>query len=675
MNDDSPNVNRSLSLAVVTEVDTLCDRFEAALRSGSKPVIEAYLAEASEAARVDLLPELLRIEIAYHLDQHEAPPPDYKARFPDQASLIDRACANPRPSRGVDSPLPSVETQESSLPKQGQMLAPLVGPFPVRLGDFLILREIGRGGMGVVYEAEDLAGRRRVALKVLPFLASLDARHLQRFRIEAQACANLRHDHIVPVHDMGCEQGVHYYTMEYIPGQNLATIIRELRRLAGREVSAIESTIPFPDEAVTPSSDPHEPGLELGLTLVGSINSPAYFKMIARFGLEAAEALHYAHACKVVHRDIKPGNLLVDEKRHLWITDFGLAQMDNDNRLTMTGELVGTLRYMSPEQALAKRVVIDHRTDVYSLGATLYELLTLEPIFRSRTTQELIGQIAFEGPMAPRRLNRQLPRDLETIVLTAVAKAPGQRYATAQHMADDLRRFLDDQPIKGRRPGPLSRLGRWMRRRAAGVTIGLAAAVVVAVLLGAYFLRPSAPPIEKSDADRRQEALQVINQDLDAGRTVVLIGEKGSPAYYRWRTDDTLGKITLGPDGEFTVQHWGYGLLELLPATRRAAVKLSAEVRHDVHRPPEGSVGIYFFHSEQPFQGISNHLYANLFFTDLTDIRRLFPNQNLQGNVVHLNAHLHPSTGMIKHSVVFPREIQYFTPGIATGPSPWLCKG
>ena len=188
---------------------------------------------------------------------------------------------------------------------------------------------------------------------------------------------------------------------------------------------------------------------------------------MAELGIQAAEALDHAHALGIVHRDVKPANLLVDGRGSLWVTDFGLAHIQSDARLTMTGDLVGTLRYMSPEQALAKRVVVDHRTDVYSLGATLYELLTLEPAFAGTDRQELLRQIAFEEPKPPRRINRAIPAELETIVLKAMEKNPADRYATAKELADDLRRFLADEPILARRAGVVRRLRKWGRRHPA----------------------------------------------------------------------------------------------------------------------------------------------------------------------------------------------------------------
>jgi tetratricopeptide (TPR) repeat protein/serine/threonine protein kinase len=343
------------------------------------------------------------------------------------------------------------------------------------LGDFQIVREVGRGGMGVVYEAVQRSLGRRVALKVLPFAATLDPRHLQRFHNEARAAAGLHHTNIVPVYAVGVERGVHFYAMQFIDGHTLADFIAQERgdspavpTVAAAEGAPASATTAAPAAQAT-SAVPRD---------------PAYFRRVAEWGIQAAEALDCAHQLGVVHRDVKPANLLVDGTGRLWVTDFGLAHVQSDARLTMTGDLVGTLRYMSPEQALAKRVVIDHRTDVYSLGATLYELLTLEPAFRGADRQELLRQIAFEEPKAPRRVSKAIPAELETVVLKAMEKNAADRYATAKELADDLRRWLADEPIRARPAGLVRRLRKWGRRHPAVVAAMAAALTAAALMLG-----------------------------------------------------------------------------------------------------------------------------------------------------------------------------------------------
>ncbi|HEV3202473.1 MAG TPA: serine/threonine-protein kinase, partial [Bryobacteraceae bacterium] len=335
------------------------------------------------------------------------------------------------------------------------------GYLPEYLGDFHILREIGRGGMGVVYEAQQVSLKRRVALKVLPFAAVMDPRQLQRFQNEAQAAASLHHTNIVPVHAVGSERGVHYFAMQFIDGRPLDAVIRDLRRQqhgqstgpqpaegAGDQPTAWYAAAPPATSATAETARP----AQAVVSTEHSITSREFFHNVARLGIQAAEALDCAHHLGVVHRDIKPGNLMVEAGGHVWVTDFGLARVQADASITATGDLVGTLRYMSPEQALVKRVVIDHRTDIYSLGATLYELLTLRPAFPGKDRQEVLRQIAFDEPPLPRRLNRAVPAELEVVVLKALEKSPADRYATAQELADDLGRFLEDKPIRAKRP-------------------------------------------------------------------------------------------------------------------------------------------------------------------------------------------------------------------------------
>jgi serine/threonine protein kinase len=396
----------------------------------------------------------------------------------------------------------------------------------VPLGDFQILRELGRGGMGIVYEAVQLSLGRRVALKVLPFAAGLDVTHLQRFKTESQAAALLHHANIVPVYAVGCERGTHFYAMQLIEGQSVAALIHQLRQQAGRDPAAAgEATtgpyLPAEAGAAAPSA-PTRPVAELSTERSG--RGGKYFRSVARLGVQAASALEHAHQMGIVHRDVKPANLLVDGRGNLWVTDFGLAQFHHDAGLTRTGDLVGTLRYMSPEQALGQRALLDHRTDVYSLGVTLYEMLTLEPAFAGNDRQDLLRRLADDEPRPPRSIDRAIPVELETIVLKAISKSPADRYASAQALADDMQRFLDEQPILARRPTLLDRARKWSRRHPAAAR---AAVGLLVLVIGALFVHNRQIDAERQKAqDAYNDAEQRFKQARGAVDLLVQVGEQ-----------------------------------------------------------------------------------------------------------------------------------------------------
>lgn len=392
----------------------------------------------------------------------------------------------------IQSPdVPPEETVQSSL---GQ------------LGDFQLLREIGRGGMGVVYEADQISLRRRVALKILPFAAAIDSRQLQRFQNEALAAAHLRHPHIVPVYAVGSDRGVHFYAMQFIDGQSLAALIGELRKTDDTSdpsphanpqgQRSIPRTSPsaqtLKSGRLSPSASRSSPSGAIWPTATSTVVSLSqnrntgnrnYFLGVASLCRQAALGLEHAHLMGVVHRDIKPANLLLDSHGQIWITDFGLALMANDVALTLSGEMLGTLRYASPEQALGQRRLVDHRCDIYSLGATLYELLTLKPIFEGHDRHEILAQIRDSEPVLPRLINRTIPAELETIVLKALAKDPADRYSSAQEFADDLERFCENRPVLARRPSILEKATRWAWRHRTVVTSIMAALLLTSAAL------------------------------------------------------------------------------------------------------------------------------------------------------------------------------------------------
>lgn len=377
---------------------------------------------------------------------------------------------------------------------------------PLRqVGDYTILREVGRGGMGVVYEAEQRSLGRRVALKILPLRGGKDGVALERFRREARTAARLHHTNIVPVFEVGQDGEICFFAMQFIQGQPLDEVIQELARL--RDASATPGGLPVgagaaaqsllsgaftaPANAVTvalsaaPATTPAAPPAtgpaalpgRPDMSSAGRSRSP-YYRSVAQLGQQVAQALAYAHGRGIVHRDVKPSNLLLDAAGTVWVSDFGLAKTGED-ALTRTGDLLGTLRYMAPERFHGE---CDARADLYALGLTLYEMLTLRPAFAAPDQARLVEDIRTREPPRPRSADPGVPRDLETIVLKAIEKEPARRYAGAEEMGRDLRRFLDDEPIRARRVGPAERLWRMCRRNRLVASL---AALVLALLCAA----------------------------------------------------------------------------------------------------------------------------------------------------------------------------------------------
>lgn len=320
-----------------------------------------------------------------------------------------------------------------------------------QLGDFRLIRELGRGGMGIVYLAQQISLDRMVAVKLLPFASLLEPKYIERFKNEARAAAQLEHPNIVPVYSIGLDDGIHYYAMRYITGQSLDQVIAAARAEA--------------DESATPRK----------------LTAEHLSKLLQQFA-EVAEALHRAHEYGVVHRDIKPSNLLLDSQGKLWLADFGLARFQTDVPLTRTGEMIGTMRYMSPEQAAGRAELIDHRTDIYSLAITLYEAISLEHAVTGVEGPALLRTIEQETPTRLRKLCPGLPVDVQTLVEKAMAKYRDDRYTSADLFAQDLRRASSGFPILAARMSPLLRLWRWAEKR---VNVLLASAgVMLAAIIG-----------------------------------------------------------------------------------------------------------------------------------------------------------------------------------------------
>jgi WD40 repeat protein/serine/threonine protein kinase len=450
---------------------------------------------------VDAEPSLDEVLAAYLKAQERGQPTpreELLARHPALAAELAEFFADFERVEGLVVPLRALRqaaAAQRASPAQvgaGDSAEPSQRPSLEKLGDYRIVREIGRGGMGVVYEAEQESLGRHVALKVLPAHSLLDPKFLERFRREAKAAAKLHHTNIVPVFGFGEADGVPYYAMQFIRGEGLDKVVADLRRFRDAGAATpqdgtaaqglLSGRFAAPQAAAETAETvrlPNTTNAGSASTLTGSPTFSEYHRSVAQVGVQVAEALAYAHAQGVLHRDIKPSNLLLDAQGRVWITDFGLAKVDNVAELTGPGEVVGTLPFMAPERFDGHSL---RQSDIYSLGLTLYELLTLRRAFQDAIKERLIAKVLHQQPPPPRQIESRVPRDLETVVLKCIAREIGDRYEFAGEVAEDLRRFLDDRPVRARRSSAAERLVRWCRRNPAlTLATGLAAAALLAV--------------------------------------------------------------------------------------------------------------------------------------------------------------------------------------------------
>jgi WD40 repeat protein/serine/threonine protein kinase len=658
----------------------------------------------SESEQYDLLDRLAE-EFAARFRRGERPSlKEYTDRCPELADEILELFPAMVKVEQADGVLQGGEHAQSS---------PVANPPPREIGDYRILREIGRGGMGVVYEAEQITLGRRVALKVLPRHASSDRMIRERFRREARAAARLHHTNIVPVFEVGQDGDVRFYAMQFIQGLGLDTVITELRRLLDRarsqsrmkpafdglslepsgehsrlgsevrmrgdevELSPVLQSIlggrfdpggPCPEpavaslsekvrakavglmttigtgpESIAAEADPalkrteaqsgatrstngpepaHPPAPALsssaypssssavlpGGTQLSSIESGrrGFFRSLAQIGRQVAGALAYAHARGIVHRDIKPSNLILDTDGVVWITDFGLAKGD-DEGLTHTGDILGTIRYMAPERFRGEG---DARADVYALGMTLYELLALRPGFSSSDRLKLIEEIKTDEPEPPRSVDSRIPRDLETIVLKAIEKDPRARYPTAAAMGEDLERFLADEPIRARQTSAAERYWRWARRNPGIAVLGGAlTAMLIATTVGSLVaarwsrtqaqtqrILANASEVQRRVADRARAEEAVANASLRATqdelrRTVYAtrsnLALAASDANDVGRLRSLLGLLRPAP-GEPDLRAWEWRYLTQLAHEDRLTFRGEYDGFVDVLFSPDG---------------------------------------------------------------------------------------
>jgi serine/threonine protein kinase/WD40 repeat protein len=509
---------------------------------------------------------------------------------PDLSAFID---AHPELAGQIQDLFPAIAFLEQMGGAKEASRTPVPTPLaeaatpPEYLGEYRLLREIGRGGMGVVYEAVQESLGRQVALKVLPFSSLVSPMHLERFQREARAAARLHHSNIVPVFGVGQHGGIHFYAMQFIHGQGLDAVLREVVRLRGGNVGQLANppeserqvgnlppselaasvaleletgpavSLPAlpqqPASGTGPGHSPPSTQTSAGRTEFASSSEVRYFRNVARVGAQVADALAYAHRQGILHRDIKPSNLLLDTQGNIWVTDFGLAKVEGTDPLTNTGDLVGTLRYMAPERF---RGLSDARSDVYGLGVTLYELLTLRPAFSETDRGQLIDQVIHGEPPRPRLHDRRIPADLETVVLKAMAKEPADRYLTAEALAEDLQRVVADRPILARRTPLREQAWRWCRRnpglaRLTSLVGFLVAVILIGSPLLSILLWKSLKKAEQANGERTEQLWVADLAHAEAQRLT-------NQAERRFKALDSLDKArrllpSLKPDPQRTL--------------------------------------------------------------------------------------------------------------------------
>ena len=448
--------DEDLSVAELLLIDDVCDRFEAAWRDGKEPQVAPFLAGASDLAQPRLFRELLTIDLEFRLARGERPQPEaYRVGLLDHIDVIDEVFAAfgyggttiPSftgagwPGAAMGKSAAAASAPGTKLPKA--VLSPAVSA-AMRTAGYEVVGEIGRGGMGVVYLARKLALNRLCAVKMILAGPHAGTATAARFRAEAEMIARLQHPDVVQIYHVGEVEGLPFLELEYLPGGSLDKV--------------------------------------LGGTPMPPADAARLVQTIAR-------AIAQAHREGIIHRDLKPANILLDAGGNPKVADFGLAKLlDSDIGLTKSRAVVGSPSYMAPEQAEGSSSQIGAATDVYALGAVLYELLTGRPPFHAPTAMETLAQVKSNDPVPPSHVQPGMPRDVETICLHCLEKTPARRYATAEALAEDLRRYLAGETIQARSTPIWERGLRWSRRHPAlAAALGVTAAALILLLAGGFY--------------------------------------------------------------------------------------------------------------------------------------------------------------------------------------------
>ncbi len=471
MNQDLTPSNR-LAVLELQQIDGVCDRFEKACRAGQRPDLAEFVNQVPARARSRLFRDLLSLELEYCRERGEQPDSrSYRERFPEFERVVAAAFESFSPDSTANScdqenwaggsTVDSTASPRADGPEQlGFCIRELAG---LEEAGYEILGELGRGGMGIVFKARQVALDRPVALKVMKSGAFASEAEQIRFQNEAEAVARLDHPHIVPVYEVGKRSGQHFFSMKLVTGTSLDRRVEDFAsdsRRAARLVSIV------------------------------------------------AQAVHHAHQRGILHRDLKPANVLVDTAGEPHVTDFGLAKrLEESQEATHSGVLMGTPSYMSPEQASGSRGAISTATDVYGLGTVLYALLAGRAPFAGTTLVDTLEMVRNQSPEAPSMLNSRVPRDLEVICLKCLEKEPQRRYQSALALAEDLDRWLLGLPILARPVGPAARALMWCRRNRA-------LAAMAALLVLALFGGMAGIAWKWRDADRQRAKAEAVNELL-----------------------------------------------------------------------------------------------------------------------------------------------------------------